>query len=75
MKEIFFKNKIVSLTQCMVALVRIVDSVRGKKLGRRTGRRSSLMKQTPQSKLAPGKWWGTNNQIVQKLPCIVFVGK
>ena len=31
----------------MVALVSLVDSVRPKELGRRTGRRSYLMEQTP----------------------------
>ena len=42
----------------MGALLRKVDSIRSKELGRRTGRGSSPMEQTPQPKLVPGKKWG-----------------
>ena len=41
----------------MVALLRIVDSVRCKELGRQAGRRSSPMEQTLKPKLIPGKRW------------------
>ena len=44
-----------TLTHCMAALLRIVDSVRRKELGRQTGRRSSPMEQTPPAQLVPGK--------------------
>ena len=36
-----------TLTHCVAALLRIVDSVRRKELGRQSERRSSLMEQTP----------------------------
>ena len=47
----------------MAVLLRKVDSVRGKELGRQTGRRSSPMELTPQLKLVPRKRWGTKKFI------------
>ena len=50
-----------ALTHCVVELISIVDSMQCKELGKRTGRRSSPMEQTPQPKLVPGKRWGKNH--------------
>ena len=44
---------LLKLTHCNVALLRKVDRFRCKELGRRTGRRSSPMEQTPQPKPVP----------------------
>ena len=49
---------LLKLTHCNVALLRKVDRFRCKELGRRTGRRSYPMEQTPQTMLVPWKWWG-----------------
>ena len=47
-----------TLTHCVAALKRKVDSVLCKELVRGTGRRSSLMEQTP-PQLIPGQRWRT----------------
>ena len=48
----------------MAALLRKVDSIPFKELGKQTGRRSSLMEQTLQPKLVPGKRWGAKTIIL-----------
>ena len=40
---------------CKVAQLRIVDHIQRKKLGRQTGRRSSMMEQTPSPSWNQGK--------------------
>ena len=47
----------------MAALLRKVDCVLCRELGRRTGRRSSPMEQTLQPKRIPGKRWGNKKRV------------
>ena len=46
-----------TLTHCMAGLLRKMDSVQHKVLGRQTGRRYSPKEQSPQPKLVAGKRW------------------
>ena len=47
------------LTHCMAALLRKVDSILSKELGRQTGRSTSPMEQTPSPSCYQGRGGGT----------------
>ena len=53
---------------CVAVLLPIESGIRGKELGGQTSRRSSLMEQTPQPKLVPGKRWGKSKRLGIQLP-------
>ena len=55
----------------MAELLRKAESVWRKELGRRTGRRSSLIEQTPSPNGYPEKRWGTK-KVLKTFSAIVF---